>query len=85
MFQNPLEEQNKKLSLGFKVEQDLTEKMGKQSLLFLVTTTVLSYRISVTKYCHQIENVVFPRGFSSNLIYNIWAMFGGIMMYVVTK
>ena len=30
-------------SLGFKFEQDLTEKMGKQGELFLVSTTV--YRV----------------------------------------
>ena len=44
---------------------------------------IFSFRISVTEHCHKIENAVFPRGFSSNLIYNVWAVFGGIMMYFV--
>ena len=47
-----------------------------------VILNIFPCRISVTEHCHQIENAVFPRGFSSNLIYNVWAVFGGIMMYL---
>ena len=46
---------------------------------------IFSFRISVTEHCHQATNLVFPRGFSSNLIYNVWTVFGGIMMYKVDK
>ena len=46
---------------------------------------IFSFRISVTEHCHQATNLVFPRGFSSNMIYNVWAVFGGIMMYKVDK
>ena len=42
---------------------------------------IFSFRISVTEHCHQATNLVFPRGFSSNMIYSVWAVFGGIMMY----
>ena len=46
---------------------------------------LFSFRISVTEHCHQATNLVFPRGFSSNMIYNVWTVFGGIMMYKVDK
>ena len=46
---------------------------------------IFSFRISVTEHCHQATNLVFPRGFSSNMICNVWAVFGGIMMYKVDK
>ena len=46
---------------------------------------IFSFRISVTEHCHQATNLVFPRGFSSNMIYNVWTVFGGIMMYKVDK
>ena len=39
------------------------------------------YRISVTEHSHQTSNLIFPRGFSSNLMYNVWTVFGGFMMY----
>ena len=41
---------------------------------------IFSLRISVTEHCHQTIDLVFPKGFSSNMIYNVWAIFGGIMM-----
>ena len=41
---------------------------------------IFSFRISVTEHCHEATNLVFPRGFSSNMIYNVWTVFGGIMM-----
>ena len=46
---------------------------------------IFSFRISVTEHCHQATNLVFPRGFSSNMIFIVWAVFGGIMMYKVEK
>ena len=46
---------------------------------------IFSLRISVTEHCHQATNLFFPKGFSSNMIYNVWTVFGGIMMYKVDK
>ena len=45
-----------------------------------VLLNIFSFRISITEHCHEATNLVFPRGFSSNMIYNVWAVFGGIMM-----
>ena len=45
-----------------------------------IGTWFLIFRISVPEHYHQNVTLLFPRGFSGNMIYNVWTLFGGIMM-----
>merc|ERR1719270_2410998 len=51
----------------------------------LVTEEIalVPFRISVTEHCQSTKNLIFPRGFSSNLIFNVWAVFGGFMIHIL--
>ena len=51
--------------------------------VFKNVVSIYLFRISVTKQNHQSTNHIFPQGFSSNFIYITWALFGGIMMYLL--